>query len=798
MKKNIILFFSIPVFCFYSNRCFAQGDSPCTAVTLTVGASCSLSNGTTVGNTYNNNAANGGTPTCATPGAPDVWYKFVAPASGNITIDTDVNSITDGGMALYSATNCSTAVTQITCDDDGSANGLMPMIAATGLTSGATYYVRFWQYSSGTGTFKICVYDNPPAANDSPCNAVTLTVGGSCSYTSGTTVGATYSSNAANGGTPSCATPGAPDVWYKFTAPAGGSVWIDTQTGTITDGGMTVYSASSCSTGITELECDDDDSNNGSMPFISRSGLTSGSTYYIRIWKYSSGTGTFGVCVQTPPPPVADFSGTPLTICTGATVAFTDLSTNSPTSWSWTFTGGTPATSTAQNPTITYSTAGNYNVTLTVTNSSGSDAESKNNYVTVNNCPPSPQDCINSIPICQSSYSEANAYSGTGNIAPEINSSTSCLSSGEKNDVWYIFTTLASGNLDFEITPNKLTDDYDWAVYNLTSANCSDIYGNSALEVSCNYSATDGLTGPNGGSGSNSQGAGGTPFNAVIPVVIGQTYAINVSQFSTSTNGYTIDFSSSTATIYDNVAPSFQSVITPIACGATQITFNFSENVLCSTVSNSDFTLTGPGGPYTLSGVTGAACSVGGQFENTFTATISPALTTSGSFSLNLVGSVTDNCGNTAALTNKPFTINNVDATTSQTNILCPCAATGAASASGTGGTPSYTYSWSTTSTISSISGLTAGNYTVTVTDANTCKVIKTINVTEPAQIVINLNSQTNISCFGQTNGAINVTATGGTAPYDYSKDGGSTWSFNNVASGTPVNFSALTAGTCA
>ncbi len=85
----------------------------------------------------------------------------------------------------------------------------------------------------------------------------------------------------------------------------------------------------------------------------------------------------------------ADFSGTPLAIPVGGTVDFTDLSTGSPTSWSWTFTGGTPASSTSQNPAgIQYNTAGIYTVSLTATNGTGSDTETKNNYITVGDPPP--------------------------------------------------------------------------------------------------------------------------------------------------------------------------------------------------------------------------------------------------------------------------------------------------------------------------------------------------------------------------------------------------------------------------
>lgn len=84
-----------------------------------------------------------------------------------------------------------------------------------------------------------------------------------------------------------------------------------------------------------------------------------------------------------PNPPVADFSGSPTTVYVGNNVAFTDLSTNTPTSWSWSFAGGTPATSTTQNPSVVYNTVGTYGVDLTASNIAGSDLESKPNYITV-------------------------------------------------------------------------------------------------------------------------------------------------------------------------------------------------------------------------------------------------------------------------------------------------------------------------------------------------------------------------------------------------------------------------------
>lgn len=79
--------------------------------------------------------------------------------------------------------------------------------------------------------------------------------------------------------------------------------------------------------------------------------------------------------------PVADFSSTPTSGDAPLAVNFTDLSTGSPTSWSWTF--GDGGTSTAQNPSYVYNNPGTYNVTLSVTNACGSDGETKVAYITV-------------------------------------------------------------------------------------------------------------------------------------------------------------------------------------------------------------------------------------------------------------------------------------------------------------------------------------------------------------------------------------------------------------------------------
>jgi PKD repeat protein len=84
--------------------------------------------------------------------------------------------------------------------------------------------------------------------------------------------------------------------------------------------------------------------------------------------------------------PVANFTASTFNITTGQSVNFTDLSTNNPTSWNWVFTGGTPASSSVQNPTnIVYNTPGCYQVSLTATNSAGSNTSTQTCYINVTN-----------------------------------------------------------------------------------------------------------------------------------------------------------------------------------------------------------------------------------------------------------------------------------------------------------------------------------------------------------------------------------------------------------------------------
>ncbi|MBL7897075.1 MAG: T9SS type A sorting domain-containing protein, partial [Crocinitomicaceae bacterium] len=173
-------------------------------------------------------------------------------------------------------------------------------------------------------TFQICAYDGGGGAltNDDPCFATTVAVGASCSFSTYTNVGAT---NTAGAPAPTCASYSGGDVWFQVTVPPSGSLVFDSNTGTMTDGGMAIYSGTCGS--LTQIACDDDGSTNGAMPYISNGSLTPGSTIWIRFWDFGGGNGTFQLCVYegvpVTPPGGNVVCGGMTPICSDTPVTFT-------------------------------------------------------------------------------------------------------------------------------------------------------------------------------------------------------------------------------------------------------------------------------------------------------------------------------------------------------------------------------------------------------------------------------------------------------------------------------------------
>ena len=137
----------------------------------------------------------------------------------------------------------------------------------------------------------------------------------------------------------------------------------------------------------------------------------------------------------------------------------------------------------------------------------------------------------------------------------------------------------------------------------------------------------------------------------------------------------------------------------------------------------------------------------------------------------------------TASVTiNQPS--NSVSATASSTNTNCG-GNDGTASVSASGGTPPYTYDWSTGATTATITGLSAGTYTATVTDVNGCVAIASTTVGSSSNITATTTG-TDVSCNGDSDGTATATGANGTAPYSYNwSNGGTTSTITGLAAGS-------------
>ncbi|MDP4806564.1 MAG: SprB repeat-containing protein, partial [Crocinitomicaceae bacterium] len=131
---------------------------------------------------------------------------------------------------------------------------------------------------------------------------------------------------------------------------------------------------------------------------------------------------------------------------------------------------------------------------------------------------------------------------------------------------------------------------------------------------------------------------------------------------------------------------------------------------------------------------------------------------------------VTDNKGCTATLTaiNIATAPAALSLSTAITNAQCYGQLSGAIDLTVAGGVGPYTYFWSNGPTTQDISGVSAGSYNVSVTDANNCNTNQTFIVTEPASALAASETHTDVVCAGTATGTVNLTVSGGTAPYTY------------------------------
>ncbi len=135
----------------------------------------------------------------------------------------------------------------------------------------------------------------------------------------------------------------------------------------------------------------------------------------------------------------------------------------------------------------------------------------------------------------------------------------------------------------------------------------------------------------------------------------------------------------------------------------------------------------------------------------------------------NYTVTVTDNKGCTitgSATINQPTAFTHTPLVA--TNILCFGGTTGAISTLASGGTPAYSYTWSPSGTGNNPTGLTAGQYNVTIADGHNCTILDSLVLTQPASALTVTTSHTDVSCNGGSDGTLTINVSGGTPPYSF------------------------------
>ncbi|RDI11238.1 T9SS type A sorting domain-containing protein [Flavobacterium sp. AG291] len=681
---------------------------------------------------------------------------------------------TFGVFTLGLKETLSVSITSVDVLCNGGANG-----SATANVSGGTApHTYLWSNGATTatttglaaGTYTVTVTDANGASVQEqviitqPASPLTATAGAqtnvSCNSgangaatvaVSGGTPGYTYSW-APSGGTGATATGLSAGVYTVTVTDANGC--IATQSFTITQPALLTATAGA----QTNVSCNS--GSNGSAT-VNVTGGTPGYTYS---WAPSGGTAatatglTAGVYMVT----VTDANGciatqsftitqpAPLTATAGAQ---NNVSCNGGFNGSATVnvTGGTPGYSYLWAPsggtaaTATGLTAGTY--TVTVTDANGCIA---NQSFTITQ-PASP---LTATAGAQTNVSCNSGANGSATVAVTGGTAGYTYSWGPSGGTGATATGLSAGV--YTVTVTDANGCIALQSFTITQPAPLTVTAGAQTNVSCNSgsngSATVSVTGGTPGYTYSWAPSGGTA--ATANGLSAGTYTVTV----TDANGC--------------IATQSFTITQPALLNATA---GSQSNVSCNGGTNGSATVNVTGGTpgYTYSWVPsgGTAATATGLSAGTYTVTVTDA----------------NGCTATKSFTITQPTLLNATAG-AQTNVSCNSGANGSATVSVSGGTPGYTYSWAPSGgTAATATGLSAGTYTVTVTDANGCIATRSFNITQPTLLNATAGTQTNVSCNGGANGSATVAVSGGTPGYTYS------WA---PSGGTAATATGLSAGT--
>jgi gliding motility-associated-like protein len=197
-----------------------------------------------------------------------------------------------------------------------------------------------------------------------------------------------------------------------------------------------------------------------------------------------------------------------------------------------------------------------------------------------------------------------------------------------------------------------------------------------------------------------------------------------------------------------------------------------STAVLCNGAATGSATVTPAGGNsvynYSWSPSGGNAATASGLIAQSYTCTVTDG----------------NGCTTTSSVTLTEPSL--LTTTSSQVDELCNGTNTGSATVNPAGGAGGYSYAWLPSGgNAATASSLFAGSYTCTITDVNGCSITQSFVITEPLTVVASSGPVTNVDCFGQSTGSIDVTQAGGVGPYAY------TWSPNVSSSMNASNIAA-------
>ena len=455
-------------------------------------------------------------------------------------------------------------------------------------------------------------------------------------------------------------------------------------------------------------------------------------------------------------PPVASFT-TAATRCVGTPIAFTDASTNGPTSWTWTFPCSATPTSTLQNPSVTYTAAGTYTITHTAANASGtSTAVSSTITVSAN-----PTVAATSATVCAGTPASITA-SGATTYSWNTGATTASISVTPTITTTYtVIGTNAAGCANTKTTTVNVNAAPTVTVANATicSGNSANLTASGATTYSWNTGATTasisvtptittnytviGTTTGCTNTKTLSVTVNPTPTVAVGSATVCRGTAANITASGATTYSWNTGATTASISVTPTTTTNYTVTGTTTGCANTKtltITVNATPTVAASnaTICNGATANLTASGASTYSWNTGAT-----------TASISVTPTVATNYTV--VGTNTLGCTNTKTLV---VTVNALPNVASTSATIC-AGATATITASG-----ASTYSWNTGATSTNLTASPASNttYTVTGTSAAGCVKTTTAMITVGSAPSISVNSSTICAGASATLAASGVT----------------------------------------